>query len=127
MPYVQRNQDGAVVGRFAIAQPGLAEEWLDDGHPDLQPTREQQIAANVAAVEAEMNRQAAIRKYDSIKSAALRAGYPGPFHDEGVAYATWMDACYSKAYAVLAEVDAGQRPMPTPEEAVAMMPALNLP
>jgi len=91
------------------------------------PSKAEQIAANVAAIEAEMNRQAALRNYDNIKSAALRAGYPGPFHDEGVAYATWMDDCYAKAYEVLAEVEAGERPMPTPEEAVAMMPPLVLP
>lgn len=35
--YVQRNEQGAVVGIFANAQPGFAEEWLEDGHPDLQP------------------------------------------------------------------------------------------
>jgi hypothetical protein len=45
MPYVQRNQDGAVIGRFAIAQPGIAEEWLDEGHPDLAPTAADQAAS----------------------------------------------------------------------------------
>lgn len=36
MPYVQRDEQGRVTGRFASLQAGLAEEWLDDGHPDLQ-------------------------------------------------------------------------------------------
>lgn len=35
MPYVQRDEQGRVTGRFASLQAGLAEEWLDDGHPDL--------------------------------------------------------------------------------------------
>jgi hypothetical protein len=42
MPFVQRDERGFVVGRFANAQPGFAEEWLPDGSPDLaprQPTR----------------------------------------------------------------------------------------
>jgi hypothetical protein len=93
----------------------------------IDTSKQEAIAANIAAIEAEMHRKAALRQYDNIKSAALRAGYPGPFHDEGVAYATWMDECYALAIAVLEEVDAGTRPMPTPEESVAMMPELVLP
>ena len=37
MPYVQRDRSGAVTGSFANAQKGFADEWLDDGHPDLAP------------------------------------------------------------------------------------------
>ena len=29
MPYIERR-DGAVVGLYAIAQPGYAEEWVED-------------------------------------------------------------------------------------------------
>lgn len=35
MPWVQRNEAAEVIGRFANLQPGYAEEWLDDDHPDL--------------------------------------------------------------------------------------------
>jgi hypothetical protein len=104
--------------------------WIAAGNepqPADAPTAAELIALNVAAIEAEMNRRAALKGYDNIKSAALRAGYAGPFHEEGVAFATWMDACYALAYTVLAEVQAGTRAMPTPEESVAMMPALVLP
>jgi hypothetical protein len=67
------------------------------------------------------------RNYDSIHTAALRAGYPGPFHDEGVAYATWMDACNATAYQIMADVQAGLRAIPTGAELIAEMPALVLP
>lgn len=35
MPYVQRDGAGKVIGRFANKQIGYAEEFLDDGHADL--------------------------------------------------------------------------------------------
>jgi hypothetical protein len=44
MPFVQRNTDGFVVGRFANAQPGLAEEWLDDDAPALSVVSPAQLA-----------------------------------------------------------------------------------
>lgn len=38
MPYIQRNESGAIVGRFANRQPNIAEEWLDDNSPELTLT-----------------------------------------------------------------------------------------
>ncbi|WP_349970926.1 phage tail assembly chaperone [Pseudomonas caspiana] len=35
MPFVQRNETGAIVGQFANLQPGIAEQWLDDSAPEL--------------------------------------------------------------------------------------------
>ena len=37
MAFVQRDQAGQVVGQFSCQQPGFAEEWVDDGDPQLQP------------------------------------------------------------------------------------------
>lgn len=37
MPYVERNANGTVRAQYACPQPDMAEEWLDDGHPDLAP------------------------------------------------------------------------------------------
>jgi hypothetical protein len=53
------------------------------------------------------------RQYDNRINCALRAGYPGPFHDEGQAFAIWMDNCNALAYTLLAEVQAGTRTLPT--------------
>lgn len=65
------------------------------------------------------------KHYDNRITCALRAGYPGPFHDEGAAFATWMDACNATAYTMLAEVQAGTKPMPTSTaEALALLPAI---
>jgi hypothetical protein len=132
VPIASRFHPDIVTTLVDITGTDVEAGWSYADGVFAQPTpaalsREELIAANIDAVEAEMNRQAALKFYDNIKSAALRAGYPGPFHDEGVAYATWMDECYALAYTVLGQVNAGTRPMPTPEESVAMMPPLVLP
>lgn len=68
------------------------------------------------------------RGYDSRITCALRAGYAGPFHDEGTAFAAWMDTCYATAYQMLAEVQAGTRPMPTSiPEALSLLPVMTWP
>lgn len=85
------------------------------------------LADYQSAHDAHLNTAAKSRKYDSIHTAALRAAYPGPWHDEGVAFATWMDACNVAGYAVLADVDAGNRPVPTIAEYLSELPALALP
>lgn len=62
------------------------------------------------------------RNYDNRITCALRAGYPGPFHDEGVAFATWMDNQNAKAYTLLSQVGAGTMPMPSSvAEALALL------
>lgn len=75
-----------------------------------------------------LNFKAKERNYDSIHTAALRAAYPGPYHDEGLAYAQWMDACNVLGYQILAEVQAGTRQAPaTIEEYISLLPVLVLP
>ncbi len=101
--------------------------------PDPEPTpAELEAQAIAAALEMQtailhgmtdlFDSTAQSRNYDNRISCALRAGYPGPFHDEGVAFATWMDAQNALAYTMLAEVQAGTRAMPaTVEAALALL------
>jgi hypothetical protein len=44
MPYVQRNGNNKVIGRFAFPQ-SYASEFLSDDHADLQPDTQDQIDA----------------------------------------------------------------------------------
>jgi len=99
---------------------------MDEPIPPGEPLQERIDALHVVVI-AHLNKAAGTRRYDSIHTAALRAGYPGPFHDEGLAYATWMDAVNAKCYDVLAQFLAGQIPEPTPDELIAMLPPLILP
>lgn len=80
------------------------------------------------AVQRHLDQQAQAHGYDGIQSAALRAALPSsPFHLEGVAYGEWMDAVWSRCYAIQAEVAAGERPVPTAENLIAELPELVLP
>ena len=65
-----------------------------------------------AALDRHLDATAQARRYDNRITCALRAGYPGPFQAEGQAFALWMDACNLAAYTLLAEVQAGVRPLP---------------
>lgn len=68
------------------------------------------------------------KKYDSRVTCALRAGYTGPFQAEGIAFAQWMDTCNALGYQMLAEVQAGTRPMPSSvAEALALLPEMIWP
>ena len=79
------------------------------------------------AHDAHLDAAAKSRRYDSIHTAALRAGFPGPFHEEGVAFATWMDDCNATGYQLMAQITAGEIVPPTVDEYIAMLPALVLP
>lgn len=103
--------------------------WVGDPVRKVKYDQDQEarrLFAATAAVQKMLDDEAKKKNYDDIKSAALRAGYLGPFHDEGVAYAAWMDACWAKCYEILAEVKAG-RAEPTIPELLAEMPPLVLP
>lgn len=67
------------------------------------------------------------RRYDDRYTCALRAGFPGPFQQEGMAFAAWMDDCNVAAYTILAECKAGLRPIPTEGELIAAMPVIEWP
>lgn len=77
-----------------------------------------------AALTRHLDATAQARRYDNRITCALRAGYPGPFQAEGQAFALWMDACNLAAYTLLAEVQAGARPLP--ENAQVLIEALPL-
>lgn len=105
--------------------------WIAGGNVATSPqgpTLEQRAAVLLAAVDAHLNTAANAKGYDSIITASLRAALPAsPFHDEGVAFGTWMDAVYAKCYEVLAQVKADEIAEPTTDELLAMLPALQLP
>ncbi|MCY7262713.1 phage tail assembly chaperone [Pseudomonas protegens] len=46
MPYVQRTESGRIFGQFANLQPGFAEEWIEEGSPELSPIDPEQLAVD---------------------------------------------------------------------------------
>lgn len=96
--------------------------------PPPGPTMEERAKVLLAGVDAHLNAAARAKGYDSIITAALRAALPAsPFHSEGLAFGTWMDAVYAKCYEVLAQVQANEIAEPDEAQLIAMLPALQLP
>jgi hypothetical protein len=92
------------------------------------PSLQQRAAVLLAGVDAHLNAAAQAKGYDNILSAAIRAALPASaFHDEGVAFGTWMDAVYAQCYQIMAAVQAGETAEPTLEELLPMLPVLQLP
>lgn len=90
-------------------------------------TVQERVAVLLFKVDAHLNAAAKEKGYDDIKSAALRAAYLGPYHAEGMAFATWMDSVYAECYRLLAEFESGALAEPTAEQLIPMLPALDLP
>lgn len=86
------------------------------------------IARYEAALTAHLDATAQSKRYDNRITCALRAGYSGPFQAEGAAFAAWMDQCNALGYQMLAEIQAGTRPMFSDTAAfIAEMPAMVWP
>lgn len=85
------------------------------------------IAKYQKAHDAHLNSAAKEKRYDSIQSAALRAAFPGPFHDEGVVFAEWMDTCNALGYQIMSEIEQGIREPLSIEEYISLLPELVLP
>lgn len=123
VPFTASAGDTEEHGRalFAAAQAGEFGTVADFETPVAT------VADYIHALDAHLNAAARAKGYDDIHSAALRAGYPGPFHNEGLAFATWMDGCYAAGYQVLADFKAGVIAQPSVSAFLAGLPDLSLP
>lgn len=80
-----------------------------------------------AALTEHLDEEARTHRYDNRINCALRAGYAGLYHAEGVAFAQWMDACNAAGYAILEDFQAGNIPQPTIAEVIAALPVMVWP
>lgn len=81
-----------------------------------------------AALTAHLDATAQARRYDNRITCMVRAGFPGPFQAEGLAFAAWCDGCNMFAYSLMADVLAGNAPMPESTSAfIAMLPEMVWP
>jgi len=75
------------------------------------------------AVQAELDRVARLRRYDSIHHAANYRGSKIPrYAAEGQAAADWRDDCWAFVEDYQGRVQRGEVPQPTPAQLVAMLP-----
>ena len=101
--------------------PGEIQELVID-------TTAQVIAEYTAAVQSHLDAFAQTRNYDGILSAATYATSTVPkFQAEGQYAVEARDATWAACYSILADVQGGQRAMPSQDELLAELPALVWP
>lgn len=107
----------------------------EDGYPVAvfppPPTQEELIAIASEAVrralQSAIDTKARELGFSSGDSVIQYAGWPNSYQDMAIAFGNWEVSVWLEAGAYRAQVLAGEAPMLTPEEAVAMMPELLMP
>ena len=106
-------------------------QWLADGGvplPPEQPPPEEVITAVTQAVQQRLDEFARTRNYDGILSVCTYATSAVPkFASEGQYAVQARDATWAACYQLMADVQQGQRPMPTIELVLAELPELEWP
>ena len=80
-----------------------------------------------AAVQSHLDAAARAARYDDIKTACTYADEPSvaKFQAEGVAFRAWRSLVWAACYAIMDEVLAGTRSIPTMDELIAELPKLG--
>lgn len=74
------------------------------------------------AVQAHLDGESRLRGYDNIVNACGYAAATNPFQVESMSFVSWRGNVWAKCYQIMAEVEDGQRPIPTESELIAMLP-----
>jgi len=82
----------------------------------------------VKAVDEHLDAKAREYNYDDVKTAVTYADEPSvaSFQTEGQAFRAWRSLVYAHMYTEFSKIEAGIRTMPTIEEMIAELPALEL-
>ena len=119
--------------------PGLVEAtvgsigWSYDGEKLTSPpppvkSPEELQAEIVEVTQQYLDNFARTRNYDGILSACTYAtSTVSKFQAEGQACVAWRDAVWTTCYKILGEVESGQRPAPSGEDLVALLPTMTWP
>ena len=103
------------------------QEWIANGggvEPEFteEEILAQQVSAINNAIQNHLDTKAQEFRYDNMMSARSYAGYANPFQAEAQALATWCADCWATAGTIQADVEAGNRDMPTVDEVLSELP-----
>ena len=93
------------------------------------PTDAEIETHKIAVVQRHMDEAARALRYDDIATAVTYAEEPTvpKFQAEGRAFREWRSAAWARCYEILADVTAGERPVPTDAALLSELPQLVLP
>jgi hypothetical protein len=101
---------------------------IPEPEPPAPPTDAEIKAARIDAIQRYLDSAGLTRGYDSILSLVSYADDPDPhFAAEGQAGKVFRSRVWRKGAEILARVEAGMRPIPTEEEMIAELPAIEWP
>lgn len=101
--------------------------WIAKGNqPEPYEVPMAEIAAkNVQALQAEIDRVASTVMRNSTGDSLIKyAGFANRYQNKATKFGQWVADVWYQAELYEIEVLAGRKPMPTPQEAVALMPPL---
>ncbi|MFA9439386.1 hypothetical protein ACDA63_07095 [Uliginosibacterium sp. sgz301328] len=112
--------EGKIIVRGADGMPSIA--------TPPAPTDDEVVARQISFVQSLLDEAARELGYDSIASAISYADEPSvaKFQEEGIAFRRWRSMVWAHCYQVLADVKAGKRTTPSPDELRAELPKLAL-
>lgn len=80
-----------------------------------------------AALTAHLDSVAQTRRWQDRISLMSRAGFPGPWQADAIAFGQWADGCNVIGYQILADYQAGNIPQPSVEDVIAALPPMVWP
>lgn len=122
----------------------FSDEQLEQGYgADMEPMTPEELGAHLnppkpkeqvqaeytAFLQGMLDSKAREYGYDSISTAVTYADEPivSKFQEEGKAFRSWRSEFWDKGYAIIAQVEAGERELPTEQELIDEMPSFSIP